>query len=78
VKLPGVQRPLPEYVLKEFEAYLKCGLLAHGFIRLKCEVCSEETVVAFSCKKRRFCPSKDLGGRYVGAVDQEALFQNRP
>jgi hypothetical protein len=51
------QRPLPEYVLNEFEAYLKCGILAHGFIRLKCAACSEETVVAFSCKKRGFCPS---------------------
>ena len=51
------QRPLPDYVLKEFEAYLKCGILAQGFIRLKCAACSEETVVAFSCKKRGFCPS---------------------
>ena len=53
----AVQRPLPEYVLKEFEAYLKCGILAHGFIRLQCAACCEEVVVAFSCKKRGFCPS---------------------
>jgi hypothetical protein len=51
------QRPLPEYVIKEFEAYLKCGILAHGFIRLKCTACSEEAIVAFSCKRRGFCPS---------------------
>jgi len=51
------QRSLPEYVLEEFEAYLKCGILAHGFIRLKCTTCSAEKLVAFSCKKRGFCPS---------------------
>src|SRR5690606_34903800 len=45
------------YVLEEFEAYLKCGILAHGFIRLKCQDCEDEKIVAFSCKKRGFCPS---------------------
>ncbi|MBM4254192.1 MAG: transposase [Deltaproteobacteria bacterium] len=51
------QRPLPDYVVKEFEAYLKCGILAHGFIRLKCTTCCDEKIVAFSCKKRGFFPS---------------------
>ncbi len=50
-------RPLPEYVLKEFDAYLKCGIPAHGFLRLKCTSCEKEKFVAFSCKKRGFCPS---------------------
>lgn len=50
-------RPLPEYVLKEFDAYLKCGILAFGFLRLVCQGCDEEHVVPFSCKKRGFCPS---------------------
>ncbi len=50
-------RPLPEYVLEEFEAYLKCGVPAFGFLRLKCGDCQEEKIVAFSCKKRGFCPS---------------------
>ncbi len=50
-------RPLPEYVAKEFEAFLKCGILAYGFIRLKCLSCHAEEVVGFSCKKRGFCPS---------------------
>ena len=50
-------RPLPPYVLKEFDAYLKCGILAHGFLRLKCCSCSQEKVVGFSCKTRGFCPS---------------------
>ncbi|HEX5420337.1 MAG TPA: transposase, partial [Gammaproteobacteria bacterium] len=50
-------RPLPKYVQEEFEAYLKCGLLEHGFLRVKCEVCHAEKLVAFSCKGRGFCPS---------------------
>ena len=50
-------RPLPSYVIDEFEAYLRCGILAHGFLRLKCESCKEEKVTAFSCKRRGFCPS---------------------
>ena len=50
-------RPLPPYVLKEFDAYLKYGILAHGFLRLKCCSSSQEKIVGFSCKKRDFCPS---------------------
>jgi len=50
-------RPLPKYVLEEFEAYLKCGIPAYGFLRLECETCNQEKIVAFSCKRRGFCPS---------------------
>ncbi len=50
-------RPLPDYVQAEFEAYLRCGILAHGFLRLQCVDCKKEQIVAFSCKKRGFCPS---------------------
>jgi len=55
------ERPLPRYVEDEFEAYLKCGRLEHGFFRVKCESCQAEKLVAFSCKRRGFCPS--CGGR---------------
>jgi len=48
---------LPAYVTKEFEEYLKCGRLEHGFLRIRCEACHDEKLVAFSCKKRGFCPS---------------------
>jgi len=49
--------PLPLHVQEEFDAYLKCGRLEHGFLRVRCERCSDEKLVAFSCKKRGFCPS---------------------
>ena len=50
-------RPLPSYVRAEFEAYLRCGLLEHGFLRVQCTSCHAERLVAFSCKRRGFCPS---------------------
>jgi hypothetical protein len=48
---------LPKFVRQEFEDYLKCGLLEHGFLRVKCDNCCHEHLVAFSCKRRGFCPS---------------------
>jgi len=48
---------LPAYVDQEFEDYLKCGRLEHGFLRVRCESCHTEHLVAFSCKRRGFCPS---------------------
>jgi len=48
---------LPAYVTKEFDEYLKCGRLEYGFLRVRCESCHDEKLVAFSCKKRGFCPS---------------------
>jgi hypothetical protein len=53
--------PLPEFVEQEFRDFLTCGLLAHGFARLRCTDCAFERLVPFSCKGRGFCPS--CGGR---------------
>ena len=48
---------LPEFVKDDFDAFLACGILAHGFLRLRCSECGHEKLVAFSCKRRGFCPS---------------------
>jgi hypothetical protein len=50
-------RGLPAYVAREFYDYLQCGVLAHGFLRLGCDTCQHELLLAFSCKRRGFCPS---------------------
>ena len=50
-------RVLPDYVRQEFDEYLKCGRLEHGFLRVQCDTCHAEHLVAFSCKRRGFCPS---------------------
>jgi len=48
---------VPGFVKAEFEAFLECGVLAHGFLRVRCAECTHEKLVAFSCKRRGFCPS---------------------
>ncbi len=48
---------LPLHVEQEMRAYLECGLLPYGFMRVRCEECGHDQVVAFSCKKRGFCTS---------------------
>jgi len=50
-------RSIPRYVKREFEDYLKCGRLDFGFLRVRCTECHAEKLVAFSCKRRGFCPS---------------------
>ena len=39
-------RPLPQYVQDEFAAYLKCGRLEYGFLRMRCEDCHAEKLVS--------------------------------
>ena len=48
---------LPRHVTREFEEYLSCGRLEHGFLRVCCKHCRHENLVEFSCKRRGFCPS---------------------
>ena len=48
---------LPRFVQREVDEYLRCGLLEYGCVRVGCERCGFERLVAFSCKRRGFCPS---------------------
>jgi hypothetical protein len=48
-------RELPAYMRREFEDYLKCGRLAHGLMRVRCESCHAGHLVAFSC-----CPQREI------------------
>ena len=36
---------LPAHVQREFEDYLKCGRLEHGFLRVRCADCHAERLV---------------------------------
>ena len=54
-------QPVPRFIEQELRAFLRCGILAHGFLRLRCDDCGHDRLVAFSCKRRGFCPS--CGGR---------------
>ena len=46
--------PLPDFVRREVEGFLDCGLLCRGFALLECEDCPERRLVAFSCKGRAY------------------------
>ena len=48
---------VPSWVERDFRAYLRCGILAHGFARARCEDCGHERLIPFSCKGRGICPS---------------------
>ena len=37
---------------REFEDYLRGGRLEHGFLRVRCNACDAERLVALSCKRR--------------------------
>ncbi|WP_222595369.1 transposase, partial [Corallococcus exiguus] len=63
-----VGRGLPRYVERDFARYLECGVLVHGFARVRCESCKDELLVAFSCKGRGVCPSCNAKRAQVTAV----------
>lgn len=44
------------WIEEDFRAYLRCGILAHGFARVRCDDCATERLLAFSCKGRGVCP----------------------
>jgi hypothetical protein len=50
----GSWRPVVAEVVEKF---LACGILTHGFARVRCGACKHEFLLAFSCKCRYFCPS---------------------
>jgi hypothetical protein len=50
----GFFRP---YVRNVIYRFLDCGVLHNGFARVRCDSCGHEYLLAFSCKRRHFCPS---------------------
>src|SRR5438034_11475744 len=70
VQLKDLRSPIPKastrqlhitdnftLVEREMRAYLSCGILACGFLRLKCESCGKDRLLPLSCKGRSVCPS---------------------
>jgi hypothetical protein len=47
VEQRGDAAGLPGFVISEFERYLACGILAHGFARVRC-TCGGEMLVAYA------------------------------
>jgi hypothetical protein len=64
---------VPRFVEDELRAFLRCGLLAHGFARFRCTGCGADRLVAFSCKGRGVCPScagRRMTARAADLVDR--------
>jgi hypothetical protein len=59
-------RPVPRFVEDEFRSFLDCGILARGFLRLRCQSCGHDRLLPYSCKGRAWCPS--CGGRRMADV----------
>ena len=53
-------KQLTGYVVREFDDYLRCGRLEHGFLPVRCDTCHHEKLVAFSCKRRGFCRGRPV------------------
>ena len=62
---------LPPYVEAELRAFLRCGVLACGFGRARCQACGFDRLVPFSCKRRGVCAS--CGGRRMNETAAEQV-----
>ena len=51
----GPWRPV---VAQVADTFLASGVLEHGFARIRCDACTHEYLLAFSCTCRYFCPSR--------------------
>ena len=63
---------LRPFIKDEFDAFLRCGILAHGFLRLRCGERGHDKLLAFSCKNsesgQKARPDANLCGCAVGGT----------
>ena len=50
-------RSLPLHVQKEFDEYLKCGRLEHGFLRVQCSTCTMNGWLRSAVNDADFAPA---------------------
>ena len=53
---------LPEFIAREFREFLTCGVLAHGFARVRCGRCAFERLVPFSARAADSARAAVAGG----------------
>ncbi len=61
--------PVARFVERELRTYLECGVLAHGFLRVHCDGCGHDRLVAFSC----YLEWKTIRSRGRRSLDLRAL-----
>jgi len=77
--LEDQRQSLPHHIQQQFDDFLKYSRLEYGFLWLRCEDCHHERLVAFSCKRRGFCPG--CGARRMAesaALSVDAIFPEAP
>jgi len=62
---------LRDEVVKTFDEYLNCGILAHGAARVYCDGCKHSLLIAFSCKRRGVCPKCKAQMRIIAFIQDE-------
>jgi hypothetical protein len=55
------ERPTPRFVERELRAFLRCGILAHGFVRVHCDECGLDRVVAQRRRRRASQQRRSVG-----------------
>ena len=63
---------LPEFIVREFREFLTCGVLAHGFARVRCGRCAFERLVPFDLDVLR-CPRCAGRMELIATVDDPAV-----
>jgi hypothetical protein len=66
---------LLRFIKDEFDAFQECGILAHGFLWLRCGECGHDKVLALSCKRHGFCPNSASGVGNSGHVGSQTALQ---
>jgi hypothetical protein len=61
---------LPRFIKDELDAFLECGILAHGFLRLRCGECGHDRLLALLT--RRGVLLEDDGQSYLAESDTDA------
>ncbi|MES9901001.1 MAG: transposase zinc-binding domain-containing protein [Sedimenticola sp.] len=51
--------PIPQHVERDLRKFLECGRRAYGCARARCDECGEDYLIAYSCKGRGVCPSRN-------------------
>src|SRR5207249_6086229 len=75
-------------VEQEFRSFLECGIPSYGFVRVHCDSCGRDRVVAFSCRlstrvrsgaELRLAPTWDIAshGSEIRSMAIVSMFCNR-
>lgn len=60
---------MPEFIKDEFDAFFECGILDHGFLRLRYDDCAHEKLVASTTTLARRLADGIAGSRFLEIPD---------